>query len=203
MVKCAIGDSPDTQVCTPRVIVLVGQDCGTAGWWCWVTFGEQGRVISRERRSIARQHFEELSGLSRPAIERALRLLHTEQIMLREQQRSSDGDLAPSRYRPTIQPVYERKSTSVEPKQRGQQAVSIATPPSIATDPGRVVPDTRLSRPMDFHHRPLAEPSVRLSPHSAPIRQTRRPYRFASGRRDPTAPERAVQKTGQPGWCGL
>src|SRR5437870_6699892 len=33
-----------------------------------------------------------------------------------------------------------------------------------------------LSRPMEFHHRPLAEPSVRLSPHSAPIRQTRRPY---------------------------
>src|SRR5215470_11580588 len=46
----------------------------------------------------------------------------------------------------------------------------------------------RLSRPMEFHRRPLAEPSVRLSPHSAPIRQTRRPYRFANGRRDPTAP---------------
>src|SRR5437879_5546660 len=29
---------------------------------------------------------------------------------------------------------------------------------------------------MEFHHRPLAEPSVRLSPHSAPIRQTRRAY---------------------------
>src|SRR5215467_5001119 len=46
----------------------------------------------------------------------------------------------------------------------------------------------RLSRPMEFHRRPLAEPSVRLSPHSAPIKQTRRPYRFANGRRDPTAP---------------
>src|SRR5207302_3808712 len=33
-----------------------------------------------------------------------------------------------------------------------------------------------LSRPAEFHHRPLAEPSVRLSPHSAPIRQTCRPY---------------------------
>src|SRR6266481_5666549 len=30
----------------------------------------------------------------------------------------------------------------------------------------------RVSRPAGFHHRPLAEPSVRLSPHSAPIRQT-------------------------------
>ena len=35
---------------------------------------------------------------------------------------------------------------------------------------------SRLSRPAEFHHRPLAEPSVRLSPHSAPIRQTCRPY---------------------------
>ena len=31
---------------------------------------------------------------------------------------------------------------------------------------------SRVSRPAEFHHRPLAEPSVRLSPHSAPIRQT-------------------------------
>src|SRR4029453_4586677 len=61
----------------------------------------------------------------------------------------------------------------------------------------------RLSRPIEFHHRPLAEPSVRLSPHSAPIRQTRRPYRFANGRRDPTALQRAVQRTGPLGWCGL
>src|SRR5467141_1898090 len=36
--------------------------------------------------------------------------------------------------------------------------------------------DVRLSRPAESHHRPLAEPSVRLSPHSAPIRQTGRPY---------------------------
>ncbi len=34
------------------------------------------------------------------------------------------------------------------------------------------VPSLRVSRPAEFHHRPLAEPSVRLSPHSAPIRQT-------------------------------
>src|SRR6266481_3601640 len=40
-----------------------------------------------------------------------------------------------------------------------------------------------VSRPAEFHHRPLAEPSVRLSPHSAPIRQTFRPYRSASVQR--------------------
>src|ERR1035438_6433164 len=28
----------------------------------------------------------------------------------------------------------------------------------------------RVSRPVELHHRPLAEPSVKLSPHSAPIR---------------------------------
>src|SRR5215472_522801 len=35
-----------------------------------------------------------------------------------------------------------------------------------------------MSRPGESHPEPLAEPSVRLSPHSAPIRQTRRPCRF-------------------------
>src|SRR6267378_7057117 len=34
----------------------------------------------------------------------------------------------------------------------------------------------RVSRPAELHHRPLAEPSVRLSPHSAPIKQTCRSY---------------------------
>ena len=37
--------------------------------------------------------------------------------------------------------------------------------PGLPTDVG-------VSRPAELHHRPLAEPSVRLSPHSAPIRQT-------------------------------
>src|SRR5882724_1902925 len=43
--------------------------------------------------------------------------------------------------------------------------------------------DVRVSRPAEFHHRPLAEPSVRLSPHAAPIRQTFRSYRSASVQR--------------------
>jgi hypothetical protein len=42
--------------------------------------------------------------------------------------------------------------------------------------------EERLSRPAEFHHRPLAEPSVRLSPHSAPIRQTCRPYGLSVAR---------------------
>ena len=40
----------------------------------------------------------------------------------------------------------------------------------------------RVSRPAEFHHRPLAEPSVRLSPHSAPIRQTCRSYGLSVAR---------------------
>jgi len=35
-----------------------------------------------------------------------------------------------------------------------------------------------VSRPMELHHRPLVEPSVKLSSHSAPIRQTSRSYRW-------------------------
>src|ERR1700730_8978642 len=42
--------------------------------------------------------------------------------------------------------------------------------------------EERLSRPAEFHHRPLAEPSVRLSPHSAPIGQTCRPYGLSVAR---------------------
>jgi len=37
--------------------------------------------------------------------------------------------------------------------------------------------------PWELHRQPLAEPSVRLSPHSAPIRQTCRSSRSASARR--------------------
>jgi hypothetical protein len=36
----------------------------------------------------------------------------------------------------------------------------------------------------EFHHRPLVEPSVTLSRHSAPIRQTHRSYQAANGRKD-------------------
>src|SRR5258707_11876413 len=42
--------------------------------------------------------------------------------------------------------------------------------------------DVRVSRPAELHHRPLAEPSVRLSPHSAPIRQTCRSYGLSVAR---------------------
>ena len=39
--------------------------------------------------------------------------------------------------------------------------------------------DMGVSRPGESRLEPLAEPSVRLSPHSAPIKRTRRPYRFS------------------------
>ena len=42
--------------------------------------------------------------------------------------------------------------------------------------------NVRVSRPAELHHRPLAEPSVRLSPHSAPIRQTCRSYGLSVAR---------------------
>jgi hypothetical protein len=41
-----------------------------------------------------------------------------------------------------------------------------------------------VSRPEEFHLRPLAEPCVRLSPHTAPVGRTRRQYLFANVRRD-------------------
>src|ERR1039458_2831685 len=67
----------------------------------------------------------------------------------------------------------------------------------------RACKSRRMSRPTELHRQPLAEPSVRLSPHSAPIRRTYRPSRFASERRDPRAPWPAVAETGWPGSCDL
>ena len=60
---------------------------------------------------------------------------------------------------------------------------------SVAPEPHGV------SRPGEFHPQPLAEPSVRLSPHSAPIRQTCRPKRSASERRGPHFPLPSVVRT--------
>ena len=42
--------------------------------------------------------------------------------------------------------------------------------------------DMRVSRPAELHRRPLAEPSVRLSPHSAPIRPTCQSYGLSVAR---------------------
>src|SRR5215471_8678279 len=61
----------------------------------------------------------------------------------------------------------------------------------------------RVSRPAEFHRQPLVEPSVRLSPHSAPIRQTCRSSRVANARRDPRAPWPALGETGWLGAGGL
>jgi hypothetical protein len=59
------------------------------------------------------------------------------------------------------------------------------------------------SSPGESHPEALAEPSVRLSPHSAPIRQTRQSYRFASVQRDPRIPSQVVVETGSLGLCGV
>jgi len=60
-----------------------------------------------------------------------------------------------------------------------------------------------VSRPAGFHHRPLAEPSVRLSPHSAPIRQTCRSYRAANVRKDSRFPGQAFRESDPRGSCEL
>src|SRR5216684_9132352 len=64
-------------------------------------------------------------------------------------------------------------------------AIVLATPVGVWLFRYEPVLEGRVSRPAELHHRPLAEPSVRLSPHSAPIRQTCRSYRSASVQRGP------------------
>ena len=61
----------------------------------------------------------------------------------------------------------------------------------------------RVSGPAGFHRRPLAEPSVRLSPHSAPIRQTCRSYRAANVRKDLHFPGQAFRESDPRGSCEL
>src|SRR5580693_2106352 len=70
-----------------------------------------------------------------------------------------------------------------------------------AAPTGRAI--MRVSRPAGFHRRPLAEPSVRLSPHSAPIRQTCRSYRAANVRKDSRFPGQAFRESDPRGSCEL
>ena len=63
---------------------------------------------------------------------------------------------------------------------------------SSSVDLGKPGVHQRASRPVEFHHRPLTEPSVKLSPHSAPIRRTSRSYRVASAQRSPDTREPAA-----------
>jgi hypothetical protein len=60
---------------------------------------------------------------------------------------------------------------------------SVLTSPNFACNRLRsVCRKHTVSRPAELHRRPLAEPSVRLSPHSAPIRQTCRSYGLSVAR---------------------
>ena len=65
----------------------------------------------------------------------------------------------------------------------------------------RVATSERESSPGELHSEALAEPSVKLSPHSAPIRQTHQSYQDSSARKDPLVPLRAVEEIGSPGPC--
>ena len=67
----------------------------------------------------------------------------------------------------------------------------------------RVASTKRESRPTECHREPLVEPDMNLSAHPAPIKQTRRSYRYPSVRRVPFVPGQAFVGTGSPGPCGL
>jgi hypothetical protein len=60
-----------------------------------------------------------------------------------------------------------------------------------------------LSRPVEFHHQPLAEPDLNVSAHPAPIKQTLQSYRCANVQRDPRIPSQAVEGTDPPEFCGV
>src|SRR5215471_4651164 len=58
-----------------------------------------------------------------------------------------------------------------------------------------------VSRPEELHLRPLAELCMRLSPHTAPIRQTCRPYLSASAQRDAGSSPRWTRGRDSPVSC--
>src|SRR6266851_5276479 len=60
-----------------------------------------------------------------------------------------------------------------------------------------------VSRPGELHPRPLAELCVRLSPHTAPIRRTRRRYLSASVRRAAGFSPRWIRVEDSPVSCDL
>jgi hypothetical protein len=51
---------------------------------------------------------------------------------------------------------------------------------AVSTRRSTMIGVTMASRPMESHHRPLTDPSVRLAPHWAPIRKTSRVCRSSS-----------------------
>src|SRR3954452_8467759 len=68
-------------------------------------------------------------------------------------------------------------------EQQAIEAVGIADLGILHPEAARFeIREHRVSRPEEFHFRPLAELCMRLSPHTAPIRQTRRSYLSASVR---------------------
>src|SRR5262245_15499875 len=67
----------------------------------------------------------------------------------------------------------------------------------------RLAADEEASRPVGFHHQPLSEPSVTLSRHWAPIRQTYRSCQFANERKDARFAGITFAGIGSRGSCGL
>src|SRR5262249_61706477 len=71
---------------------------------------------------------------------------------------------------------------------------SISTVPRFQSPPRRTQRADLASRPVESHHRPLIDPSVRLSPHWAPIRRTSRVCRSSSVRTTPDVLEIVVRE---------
>src|SRR3954471_10225641 len=81
---------------------------------------------------------------------------------------------------------------AVEAQDIGGERTQTRKDARIAADPAGVLGEATVtdvvgpmvSRPEEFHLRPLVELCVRLSPHTAPIRRTRRQFPSASVRTD-------------------
>ncbi len=67
--------------------------------------------------------------------------------------------------------------------------------------PARALSAGWASRPAGSHRQPLSEPSVKLSLHSAPIRQTCRSCQSPSARRGSRVPGKAAAERDSPGPC--
>src|SRR5207249_12334628 len=82
-------------------------------------------------------------------------------------------------------------------------AVASGFPFDLELSAAACAADQGVSRPAGFHRQPLAEPSARLSPHSAPIRQTCPSRRAPRVRRGPPFPGKRYLASDPSGPCEL
>src|SRR6516225_6779632 len=95
------------------------------------------------------------------------------------------------------------------PRTAGWSAATLCFGPSVWTgralqaenDDLEMIGLALASRPAEFHRRPLIDPSVRLSPHWAPIRRTSRVCRSSNVRTTRDVLEIVVRGRGRPWTC--